>query len=423
VLALHRRAGKTELAVLELLDSALRCTLGLSLWVYLAPYLKQAKSIAWERLKHYARIVPGVEVNESELWVRFANGAKIQIFGGDNPDGMRGLRLDGVVIDEVAQIKPEVWNEICQPALSDRQGWALFIGTPHGINLFSELFHKAKALPDWFSASYTVFDTDTLAPEEVTRLRRDMPENEFNREYLCDFSAAGEDQLISIAEAEEAAGRHYRRDEYEFAPKILGVDTARFGSDKSVIFPRQGLVSFKPKIFHGIDNMEFAAHVAAAIAKWHPDAVFVDVGNGSGVIDRLRQLGHEIVEVNFGGRAISPHFSNKRTEMFWNLKSWLKDGGLIPNSSDLKQDLATPTYYYNAANKVCLESKDDIKKRLLRSTDQADALALTFAFPVALQADFDMGNSCSRTLEHEYDPLPGWGGRNPALHDYNPYSN
>ena len=123
VMALHRRAGKTELGVVELLDSALRSKLPQPLFVYMAPFLKQAKAIAWERLKHYARLIPDAEVNESELWVRLpGQAAKIQIFGGDNPDGLRGLRLDGVVIDEVAQIKPEVWNEIVQPALSEGMG-------------------------------------------------------------------------------------------------------------------------------------------------------------------------------------------------------------------------------------------------------------------------------------------------------------
>lgn len=298
VLALHRRAGKTELGVVELLDSALRSKLAQPFFVYMAPFLKQAKAIAWERLKHYARLIPETEVNESELWVRLpGKGAKIQIFGGDNPDGLRGLRLDGVVIDEVAQIKPEVWNEIVQPALSDRKGWALFIGTPHGVNLFSELFYRAKDLPDWYSTVYTVYDTDSLDPEEVERLKRDMPDNEFAREYLCDFSAAAEDQLISIAEAEEAARRSLTKDQWGFAPKVLGVDVARFGDDKSVIMLRQGLQAFAPQVFHGLSNMDFAAHVVNAITKEDPDAVFIDAGNGSGVIDRVRQLGHKVIEV------------------------------------------------------------------------------------------------------------------------------
>jgi hypothetical protein len=97
---------------------------------------------------------------------------------------MRGLRIDGSVIDEVAQIKPEVWMDIIQPALSDRKGWAMFIGTPAGINLFSELYYKAASLPEWHAARYTVYDTHALDEDEVARLKRDMAETSFAREYL-----------------------------------------------------------------------------------------------------------------------------------------------------------------------------------------------------------------------------------------------
>lgn len=385
VLALHRRAGKTELAIMELVDGALSTSKDLAHFAYIAPYRNQAKAVAWDRLKHYAKLVPGTEVNESELWIRFRhNKAKIQVFGADNADAMRGLRFDGVVIDEVAQIKPEVWLEIIQPALADRMGWALFIGTPHGVNLFSDLFYKAKTLPDWHSALYTVFDTEALDPEEVARLQRDMPENEFLREMMCDFSAAAEDQLISLMEAEIASQRALRPDQYTFAAKVIGVDVARFGDDRSVIIRRQGLVALEPLVFHGLDNMTFAAHVGQAIYDWKPEACFIDEGQGSGVIDRLRQLGHVVMGINFGGKAMHPEYVNRRTEMYFRMQKWLAEGGCIPNIQALKQDLAAPTYYFNAKNQKCLESKDDIKKRLLRSPDLSDALCLTFAVDVAV---------------------------------------
>ena len=410
VLALHRRAGKTELAIMELLDKALQFDKDLGQFFYVAPYLKQAKAIAWARLKQ--KIEPlrqheAVEVNEGELWVRFKhNGAMIRIFGGDNPDAMRGVRLDGVVIDEVAQIKPEVWNDIIQPALSDRKGWALFIGTPQGINLFSELYYRAEALPDWHCARYTVFDTNAIDAEEVERLRRDMNETSFAREYLCDFTAAGDDQLISLADAEEAARRTLRPDDIKDAPRILGVDPARFGDDRSVIFARQGLQAFAPAVFRGIDNMDLAARVAAKIQDWKPDAVFIDSGAGAGVIDRLRQLGHDVVEVPFGGKATNPAlFLNRRGEMWFEVADWLRMGGAIPNDSALKQELATPIYWYDAAGRRVLEPKDDIKKRLQGggSPDLADALALTFAYPVAKRNPLDAYRN-DRGSRGDYDP-------------------
>lgn len=386
VLALHRRAGKTELALRQLLDSALRFNLDLGLFFYVAPLLKQAKAIAWARLKQIVaplEIAGLAERNESELWVRLTtNGAMIRVYGADNPDAMRGVRLDGVVVDEVADVKPETWTEVLQPALADRKGWALFIGTPHGINLFSELFFRGRELPGWHSALYTVYDTDALDPEEIERYRQAVDENTFRREMLCDFSASGDDQLISLMDVEESVRRHLVITDYDFAPRVIGVDPARFGDDRSVIVMRQGRRMFQPKVFRGIDNMQLAAHVAQEITDWHPDAVFIDEGNGGGVIDRLRQLQHNVIGVHFGGQSNLPRFANKRAEMWFAMRDWLRAGGVIPNIVDLKQDLASPTYKFTPADKVQLESKDDIKKRGLASPDIGDALALTFAFPV-----------------------------------------
>lgn len=391
VLVLHRRAGKTELALMELIEGALRCEKELGLFVYLAPLLKQTKAIAWARLKQRLRqlLVSGAATaNEGELSVTFAhNGATIRLFGGDNPDALRGVRLDGVVIDEVAQIKPEVWHDILQPALSDRLGWAIFIGTPSGVNLFSELYHQALAGAEgWHAARWTVYDTDAIDPAEIKRLANGgMPENSFAREYLCDFAAGAEDQLISLADVENAARRVYAERDILHAPRILGVDPARFGDDRSVIFPRQGLVAFPPEVYRGIDNMALAGRVASKIESWRPDAVFIDSGAGAGVIDRLRQLGHQVTEVPFGGKALKPHlFSNRRVEMWWEAKEWIESGGSIPDDAGLKQEMATPKYWFDPSGRRVLESKDDIKERLQggQSPDMADALCLTFAAPV-----------------------------------------
>ena len=387
VLVLHRRAGKTELALRELIDQALRNSLELPLYFYVAPQLKQAKAIAWARLKQIIEpleLAGLAEKNESELWVRLTtNNATIRVYGADNPDAMRGVRLDGVVMDEVAQMKPEVWDEIVQPALADRMGWALFIGTPKGINLFSDLYFKARTLPDWHTALYTVHDTEALAADEVERLRMTMSETAWRREMLCDFSAAGDDQLISLMDLEESARRHLRKDQYDWAPVVLGVDPARFGDDRSVIYPRQGLRAGEPRVFHKLDNMSLAAQVAQAVEDLGASAVFIDEGNGGGVIDRLRQLDYEVVGVNFGGKSPKPRYSNMRTYMWFEMRDWLQAGGVIPRNTELMQDLASPTYHFErASDKIMLESKDDIKSRIKRSPDLGDALALTFAYPV-----------------------------------------
>jgi hypothetical protein len=407
VLVLHRRAGKTELALKKLIDAALKNKLDLPMYFYVAPFLKQAKIIAWARLKQMLAPLTAlamVDINESDSCITFRhNGAIIRIFGADNPDAMRGVRLDGAILDEVAQMKPEVWEEIIQPALSDRLGWAWFIGTPKGINLFSELFFTASSLKDWGRALYTVYDTEALDPGEVARLRTSMSEDVFAREYLCDFAAAGDDQLVSLTDAEAAAHREHPVGSNEYAPKVLGVDPARFGADRSVIFQRQGLIALPPQVFRGIDNMDLASRVARVIDTWHPDAVFIDAGAGSGVIDRLRQMGHDVIEVNFGGKAIKPLYVNRRTEMWYELADWIRAGGSIPNDMNLKLELATPTYSYDNTNRISLESKDEIRRRLPNSgsPDLGDALALTFAQPVAPRRH-DMGAHARQ--RGEYDP-------------------
>jgi len=413
VYALHRRSGKTELAIMELIDKAIKTDKELAMFVYVAPFLRQAKAIAWARLKQ--KIEPlrrnsVIDINEGELSVRFKhNGAIIRLFGGDNPDAMRGLRLDGIVMDEVAQLKNELWTDIVQPALSDRLGWSIFIGTPSGINLFSELYYKAIDEDEWAAARFTVYDTDSLHPNEVTRLKRDMSETSFAREYLCDFAAQGDDQLIALADTEDAAKRTYQADHVKMSPVVLGIDPARFGDDRSVVFRRQGKQGFKPIVYRGIDNMDLAARVANLIEEHNPDAVFCDAGAGSGVIDRLRQLSYDVIEIPFGGKATKPEqYINRRTEMWWLMKQWIEEGGAIPNDTALKQELATPIYWYDNVGRRVLESKDQIKKRLqgAGSPDLADALALTFALPVAKKEmeDIYIKRRKVSTGKKDYDP-------------------
>ena len=409
VMALHRRAGKTEIALKKLLDSAVKNRLDLPNYFYVAPQLKQARAIAWARLKQMVeplRVHGAVEVSEVDSLVRFThNGAVVRIYGADNPDSMRGVRLDGCVVDEVAQIKPAVWEEILRPALSDRAGWAWFIGTPKGVNLFSELFFAAEGREGWARALYTVDDTDALAPSEVASIRSEMSENAYAREYLCDFSAAGDDQLISLTDVELAARRELTEADIEGMPRVMGVDPARFGDDRSVIVSRQGRKVFAPQVYRGIDNMDLAARVAARMQEWKPDAVFIDSGAGAGVIDRLRQLGHDVVEVNFGGKPVTDaRFANRRAEMWMTLADQVRAGLAIPNDVGLKVELATPTYSYDKQQRIIIESKDDIRKRLpgAGSPDIADALALTFAYPVTARKHGLLARAEARGFD--YDP-------------------
>lgn len=409
VLVAHRRLGKTVLSVNHLIKRAITDRKERGMYAYLAPFRNQAEQIAWGYLKHYTSQIPATSINEQKLSILLPNGATIRIFGADNPDALRGLYFDGVVIDEVAQIKPTLWGEVIRPALADRKGWAAFIGTPKGINLFSQIYDQAlnlmsKGDPDWCAMLYSVEQTHVIDEKELAALKVEMSENEFRQEFLCDFSAAQDNGLIPIDDIRAAANKFYRESEYMGAPLIYGIDVARFGSDASVIFKRRGLVAFEPIVIRKFDNMALADRIAVEMAKEKPDAVFIDSGAGQGVIDRLRQMRFDVVEVPFGAQAIDKEqFANRRMEMWWHMAQWIKQGGAIPPDPVLQGDLGAPTYGYTPKGPKILEAKDKLKERIGRSPDLADALALTFAAPVAPKLSRSMERAIYGVSD-SYDP-------------------
>lgn len=410
VLVAHRRMGKTVLAVNHLIKRALTDGKERGFYAYVAPFRTQAEQIAWGYLKHFTDPIPLIKYNEQKLQLTLPNGASIRIFGADNPDSLRGLYFDGVVLDEVAQMKPETWTEIIRPALADRLGWAVFIGTPKGINLFSQTYDQALKLQregnkDWIAMLYSVDQTGAIAPAELEALKAEMSDNEFRQEFLCDFAAAADNALISIDVVREAVTRTYAEHEYQHAPLIFGVDVARFGNDATVIFKRRGLVAFEPIVLRKQDSMAVADIVARHAAKDKPDAIFIDAGRGEGVIDRLRQLGFAITEVPFGGAPLDDtHYVNRRIEMWDEMRKWLQSGGAIPPDVILQSDLCAPTYGFNPAGKKLLEPKEKIKERLGRSVDYADSLALTFAAPVAPVIDRNLERQLYGDTDEAYDP-------------------
>jgi phage terminase large subunit len=188
----HRRAGKTVACVHDLQRGAITCKKERPRLAYLSPFLRQSKQVAWDYLR--AAMAParalGASVHESELRVDYPGGGQVRLFGADNPDALRGIYLDGVVLDEYADMDPRVWSEIIRPALADRQGWAVFIGTPRGRNGFFDLWRRAQSEPDWFSLMLKASDTGLIAPAELALARRDLSEAQYAQEFECSFDAA-----------------------------------------------------------------------------------------------------------------------------------------------------------------------------------------------------------------------------------------
>jgi len=197
VLVCHRRFGKTVFAINEMLDQGLRCELRNPQYAYIAPTYGQAKRVAWEYLKDYTKHLPNRTVNEAELRVDIhrpdrEDHVRFMLLGAENPDSLLGIYLDGVLLDEYAVMNPVIWSTIIRPALSDRKGWAIFIGTPRGNNHFKQIFEIAKKNESglWYSAMYKASETGVVDAGELAAAKIEMSDEEFDQEYECSFTAA-----------------------------------------------------------------------------------------------------------------------------------------------------------------------------------------------------------------------------------------
>ena len=211
VLVAHRRFGKTVFLINELIDRALRCDKPDPRYAYIGPAFTHAKDVAWEYLRRYTAAIPKTRLHETELRADLPNGARIRLYGAENPDRLRGLYFDGVGLDEYAQMRPRVWAEIIRPALVDRKGWAVFIGTPMGRNQFCERYEAALTDPEWFAAIHRASDTGVIDPAELEAARRAMSEDQYAQEFECSFEAAVPGayyaKLIAAADADKRIGR------------------------------------------------------------------------------------------------------------------------------------------------------------------------------------------------------------------------
>lgn len=195
VFVLHRRAGKTVFAVHELIDQALRCQNKNPQYAYIAPTYTAAKRISWDMFKQVALLIPGATANEAELRIEIPRPAtrdkiKIILLGAENPAAVRGIYLDGVILDEAAFMDQAIWTSVIRPAISDREGWAIFISTPQGENWFYDLYKQALEDPLWFTYLARASDTQIVPISELEAAKAMMSEAEYAQEFECSFSAA-----------------------------------------------------------------------------------------------------------------------------------------------------------------------------------------------------------------------------------------
>ena len=208
----------------QLIKSALLSKLKNPRYAYIAPTFKQAKSIAWDYMKQFTLKIPNVKFNETELRVDLPNGSRITLLGAENCDGLRGIYLDGCVIDEYANVNERLFPEIIRPALSDRKGYCVFIGTPQGMNNnFYELYQHAQGAEDWFHYKAKASQTKIVDPDELQKAEEIMGSNKFKQEFECDWIANIEGAVFGEIVAEMENKRQLGRVPYDPA---LPVSTA-----------------------------------------------------------------------------------------------------------------------------------------------------------------------------------------------------
>ena len=189
VVVCHRRFGKTVMAINHLLRDAILNDKNNPRYAYIAPTYRQAKAVAWDYLKQFAGKVPMVRFHETELRCDLPNGSRIQLLGAENYDSLRGIYLDGAVLDEMADMPESLFPEVLRPALSDRKGWAFFIGTPRGHNAFFDLYESAVNSNEWFTQVYKASETEIVDKEELRAAKQMMTEDQYEQEFECSWVA------------------------------------------------------------------------------------------------------------------------------------------------------------------------------------------------------------------------------------------
>lgn len=349
-------------------------------------------------------------------------------------DTLAGLHADNImfVLDEAGGI-PDAVMAAAEAALANDMGQfgydAKIVIAGNPTHLEGPLYRACTVERDlWWLIEITSDPDDPMrtprvsvkwANDQIKKYGRDNPWVLIN--VFGKFPPASINSLIGPDEVHAAMRRSLKLDAYSWQQKRLGIDVARFGDDRTVIFPRQGKVAFRPVELRNMNTVDIGNRVLRAKMQWGSEMEFVDdTGHwGHGVIDTMSVAGASPIGIQFHGSPIDPRYKNKRAEMWVEMTEWIRKGGCLPNIPELVGELTTPTYTF-VGGKLVLEDKDQVKERLGRSPDLADALALTFAMP-------DMpGSTKNDAILHKVNQMRRAHGVPEVGHsgttaDYNPF--
>lgn len=372
-------------------------------WRDYSPLLKEM--FVWQKERIFAKDHPETWWMAARQWNKSADANTLG-------NTLAGLHADYIMflLDESGGM-PDAIMASAEAALSScKEGHLIQAGNP--THLEGPLYRACvKERDKWFVVEITSDPDSPLrsprvdakwAREQIEMYGKDNPwvlVNVFGQFPPSSFNA-----LIGKDELDAAVLRSYREQEYNQHPKILGIDVARFGSDSSILFPRQGLQAFTPLQYRNVDGTQGAELTIRKWYEWEADACFIDNTGGFGAswIDNLLRLGKDPIGIHFSEtQGIDPQYYNRRAQMAFNLVEWIKRGGAIPNIKELVEALVQTTYTFKG-EKLIIEPKGDLKEKLGYSPDHMDALMLTFALPVAKKKD----NQGSKYSEHKFDYNP-----------------
>ena len=359
-------------------------------WAEITKWLAMALNSHWFEVSA-TRLMPAkwlTELVERDLkkGTRYW-GVEGRLWSAENPDAYAGVHnFDGVLVvfDEASGIDDSIWAVTSGffTENTPNRFWMAFSNPRRNTGYFYEAFNSKREF--WTTKvvdARTVEGTDKQVYQQIID-EYGADSSQAHVEVYGQFPSEGDDQFISASLVDEAMKRPKYQD--QSAPIVIGVDPARFGADATVIAVRQGRDIIAIQRHRGDDTMTVVGHVIEAIEEYKPALVVIDEGGlGAGIVDRLKEQRYKIKGVNFGNKSANPvMYGNKRAEMWGKMKDWLKTAS-IPLDRFLKTDLISPMMKPDSKGTIFLESKKDMKARGLASPDAADAICVTFAFPVA----------------------------------------
>lgn len=311
----------------------------------------------------------------------------------NNTEAFAGTHEENVLVvfDEASKISDKIWEVTDGIFTTKKNIWLVFGNGTRNVGRFYDCFHKLKGKPwkTWQIDSRTCKAANKPYLDRLVEQYGGEDTDQARVRVRGQFPKTATRQLISTDSVEKC--EKHESEGYEMLPKVMGVDIARFGENSSVICRRQGRKVEPLEVLPKQDLMMTAHHVAEAIKTYRPLQVFVDgSGIGAGVVDRLRQLNFPIVDVNGGNSSLNTRFLNKRAEMWWEMKEAIEGLIELPKDQRLKEELTCVEYDFTDKGRIRLDRKTDIQEQYGFSPDRADALALTYAYPVADFSDTGM---------------------------------